>query len=1537
MSAIVHVCDPGQPEVVRDFTCNIITLTEGMRYFRDFVHKAIQGRTSPIEISVQCDVAVFEWLLGYCHGQHNKGHVTVDRVLALLIASNFLQMESLVFDCLSFMAEHLVEVALAVTGAQQQQQGGQQHQQHGGRGSDLTALPQELLARLAKMVPERVLERLAELAAREGHARLMPLVHRLYKYKLEGCLRELRTTVARCSVCQGLFSLADRAKLECCGPPQPTGGGGGGCRGAAAAGGAPSNRRSACGSVHIPDATWRLQDYLASLRAQHIGWRGIYWHVWGLAHVLYCHCCMQYIPAADLRRCTFHPQPPVFTGASASSSHQRYMAPCGFYPCCGAAASRGADPRVVAAGGCCAREHRFLPSGHAAGTPLPPGLTPALLDTLRSCAELFTNPAALMVREDQQQQQPCAHAASPTTAATAMVPTGAGAAFAGTAAAAGQHEAAALLGGAAAAGRSAPTAFPSGLEGGSSSSSGFSLGSRAIPPSIQAVLTAAAAAAAASSAHRRKEGLSALGPATAAAAAALGYEVGEQRQQQQQSGIADLGHREGPGPPSPGPGPPQASRLQQRPASADQGYREVCGGEAGLQQQPQQPQVQQLRSGHACGVGEGLSGVTGDPRLDARMLAEAVVRRLTKSSGGGGGGGAGGDAKAASGSDRTTEGEAASAAAAATQAASRPEGGLDGNELCSHAAAQIASLQHKAAHDTTAHAVTRAAPPAAAAAGKAGPLSVVSRPTSEGSAGRALASAATAAAAASPPPHAGKRNTGEQQQHSKAASPRPPGPCSVSGVRQGQPQPLSLPLQQQQESSSSSSPRGAALRPTRPRSARDGVGVGVGVGAGGGAAIAAAAGNSTSTKLDASAVAAAPRSSPRATLAALALLSADKAAAPAAAAAPAVPTTPAVPVPFSREPTDLDSLSEELQALAAMLSMGGTASKTSAAAAAAAMAAIHASTSDLATAAPASKVLRRASSMPPPNGTAARVGASVQQEEEQRQRQQQQQHVQELPRHQQQQQPSQQQVQVRSTAQPGLPEAAPPPGGLAGRREVRPPRPDSHPGASLGARRLHSAVAAAGERDAGGVGGGLERPRDNADSGITLGDAGDRVGYGGLGAACESSSSPRAIAGEQQQQQHTRARANDTAAHAHAATGRWGSENPLHRSVSLVLHHQQQQQQQQQRERSLGVASQQPQQQRMEQGTCGYAAAAAAEDPERTALIEQYKTQRVLSPRPSNVRMIAITDLPAGGGGGGSGSCEGHVGSRTAGSAVAEVGHRSFAAFVPGQHAIGGRGGGGAGAASATRGVMTLSAEGGMRGAVGAGAGAAAAAVAAAGSNLFAAVPDDVDGLLAMAAATTEEGRPQPYGRDRRLRMELLYEDDNYRMDMLVRHLLACRPSTRTAAPRDPRQLRATRSSLGPPTRSNSRGAGGSRPSSATTAAGTGAYPGRQQSRPRSKSVSHLQRLQGIYTSGPAPGVRPAGGGGVGVRGGGSGYERTSAQRPPVGGTGVLAAYDTWDDVVRGSWTRPADVPAGPVAAAGPSVRRSHLRPVSAPRTRRYA
>jgi len=57
----IHVFDEAR-NMQQDFTCGLPELLKGMRYFQDYLSGI---HNEEVEMSVHCDVVVFEWLLNY--------------------------------------------------------------------------------------------------------------------------------------------------------------------------------------------------------------------------------------------------------------------------------------------------------------------------------------------------------------------------------------------------------------------------------------------------------------------------------------------------------------------------------------------------------------------------------------------------------------------------------------------------------------------------------------------------------------------------------------------------------------------------------------------------------------------------------------------------------------------------------------------------------------------------------------------------------------------------------------------------------------------------------------------------------------------------------------------------------------------------------------------------------------------------------------------------------------------------------------------------------------------------------------------------------------------------------------------------------------------------------------------------------------------------------------------------------------------------------------------------------------------------------
>ena len=77
-----------------------------MKYFE----KYLLDSKSPddIDISVHCDITIFDWLMRYIHRKEPK--IEVKNSVSILISSDFLQMQELVNECISYVVSNLHDV-----------------------------------------------------------------------------------------------------------------------------------------------------------------------------------------------------------------------------------------------------------------------------------------------------------------------------------------------------------------------------------------------------------------------------------------------------------------------------------------------------------------------------------------------------------------------------------------------------------------------------------------------------------------------------------------------------------------------------------------------------------------------------------------------------------------------------------------------------------------------------------------------------------------------------------------------------------------------------------------------------------------------------------------------------------------------------------------------------------------------------------------------------------------------------------------------------------------------------------------------------------------------------------------------------------------------------------------------------------------------------------------------------------------------------------------------------------------------------------
>ena len=74
-----------------------------MRYFEKYL--ADSKNLEDIDISVHCDINIFDWLMRYVHKKNPT--LEVKNAISILISSDFLQMPMLVEEAIKFVGVHL--------------------------------------------------------------------------------------------------------------------------------------------------------------------------------------------------------------------------------------------------------------------------------------------------------------------------------------------------------------------------------------------------------------------------------------------------------------------------------------------------------------------------------------------------------------------------------------------------------------------------------------------------------------------------------------------------------------------------------------------------------------------------------------------------------------------------------------------------------------------------------------------------------------------------------------------------------------------------------------------------------------------------------------------------------------------------------------------------------------------------------------------------------------------------------------------------------------------------------------------------------------------------------------------------------------------------------------------------------------------------------------------------------------------------------------------------------------------------------------
>ena len=279
-NVVIHVCDESR-NLEKSFECNRQLLIEKMTYFAQYLsYDDDEEEEEEVDISVHCDILVFEWLIQYISND-TKPELEIHNVVSILISSHFLQMNLLVTQCINFMCKYLNEIVQLPL--------------------DLSCLNDEIIKMIATKLNILQIDLLNDPTDK--------IVSRLYRYHLEIFIKKKEHKLFYCVYCGELYTKEQRKKLICYKSPVYI------------------NFHGEISRKHCAQKGWYINKYLLGLRLQNYSWKSIYWHLWSLTRSpLFCYKCDQYITIPNLYHCIHHTKPPI----NACNKGLNTL----FYPCC---------------------------------------------------------------------------------------------------------------------------------------------------------------------------------------------------------------------------------------------------------------------------------------------------------------------------------------------------------------------------------------------------------------------------------------------------------------------------------------------------------------------------------------------------------------------------------------------------------------------------------------------------------------------------------------------------------------------------------------------------------------------------------------------------------------------------------------------------------------------------------------------------------------------------------------------------------------------------------------------------------------------------------------------------------------------------------------------------------------------------------------------------------------------------------------------------------------------------------------------------
>uniref|UniRef100_A0A4W3GMA5 SANT and BTB domain regulator of CSR n=1 Tax=Callorhinchus milii TaxID=7868 RepID=A0A4W3GMA5_CALMI len=315
---VIHVCDEAK-NLKRDYVCPRDLLISEMKYFAEYLSVDSQ-RWEEVDISVHCDVHIFDWLMNYVKRKlHHPGHkerpkLEPSNVISILISSEFLKMDSLVEECIHYCHNNMNAIVAT--------------------SCNMNCINGTLTTRIVDLFTHNEADEVKDRKDKFKSKIFCKKIERLFDptYKDRDSPGSA-DTLYRCSLCKKLLTKDNEMMIPCI------------------PGKININKRGNVLFFHIRDKSWDVHTYLNSLYEDLKSWQDVYWRLWGVINCLTCTRCKKVFFCTDLAHCQYHLESAIYPPVSTELSSPGI----GIYPCCKQKVLRF-DPTQISKG-CKMRDH----------------------------------------------------------------------------------------------------------------------------------------------------------------------------------------------------------------------------------------------------------------------------------------------------------------------------------------------------------------------------------------------------------------------------------------------------------------------------------------------------------------------------------------------------------------------------------------------------------------------------------------------------------------------------------------------------------------------------------------------------------------------------------------------------------------------------------------------------------------------------------------------------------------------------------------------------------------------------------------------------------------------------------------------------------------------------------------------------------------------------------------------------------------------------------------------------------------------------